>query len=380
MNEILQIEQAYHHAGARVKNIPALIKALKQWHADYPDYNFLHPCVIESRAALVYRHRLSSLAPKAFAELASIAIRHELYLKEDARILPFSPRKFERRAKKLMVLSYCVSLLTFARSASSDESATQTQLAAYSTPSYPSMQASIKISADGQQIFSLHRALLPGAPLVHAAYTKLKESKPANPRAAEKIRNYLLQAYRPEDGDPSYIASDIAEIAGYYAGYPEVVSLFEQLQDKKLSLKFKADNWQTQAWGNASAVHSVTIYFDTRVGAVKLLEDANCAANPACSIMPADALLHEFLHAKLMMLDSQHFIAEGGMMETLYPFEHEREVIDNENRLYSEMNRADGFFRPIRHRHIGNLVHVGCAVCLPGILLAQQSINQSGAF
>ena len=63
------------------------------------------------------------------------------------------------------------------------------------------------------------------------------------------------------------------------------------LQQKKLVLKYKANNWQAQAWGTQLAIDSVTIFFDTRVGAQLLYLD-NCQANPACNISPADALLH----------------------------------------------------------------------------------------
>jgi hypothetical protein len=58
------------------------------------------------------------------------------------------------------------------------------------------------------------------------------------------------------------------------------------------------------------------------------------------------------------------------MQQSLYPFEHEREVINQENQLYVQMNQEDGLFRPIRHQHIGVLVNVGCALCLPKEMLA----------
>jgi len=45
---------------------------------------------------------------------------------------------------------------------------------------------------------------------------------------------------------------------------------------------------------------------------------ADCKANPASHITPADALLHELLHAKLMIMDSAQFIKNGGMKPRLY--------------------------------------------------------------
>ncbi|MFK5947644.1 MAG: hypothetical protein QM500_02595, partial [Methylococcales bacterium] len=79
----------------------------------------------------------------------------------------------------------------------------------------------------------------------------------------------------------------------------------------------------------------------------------------------ADALLHELLHAKLMIVDSEEFIQNGGMKPTLYLFDHEKQVIEKENVLYSQMSDRDGLARPIRKRHTGNLMYASCALCLP---------------
>jgi len=134
-------------------------------------------------------------------------------------------------------------------------------------------------------------------------------------------------------------------------------------------LKYRAGYWQAQAWGNRYGVDSVTIFFDSRLGA-QLLNAPGCEANPACAISPADALLHELLHAKLMLLDSAHFIAEGGLNSTLYPFQHEHEVLMEENRLYQAMNQEDGRARALRQHHSGNLQRVECPACTPGVQIA----------
>jgi len=232
------------------------------------------------------------------------------------------------------------------------------------------MQAKIAVGHDGEKEISLRHTRLPTAEQVLASYAKQKPSMKVDGQAQGKIKNFLSVAYQPEPGDPSNIGSDIAHIAQYYAQYPQVIDLLEELRGKKLVLKYKANNWQAQAWGNQLSVDSVIIFFDTRVGA-QLLNHADCHANPACNISPADALLHELLHAKLMLIDSQHFIDSGGMQQTLYPFEHEREVIASENQLYHEMNQQDGLSRPLRNRHSGELFHVNCAACLPTETLAE---------
>ena len=231
------------------------------------------------------------------------------------------------------------------------------------------MQAKIEIGQDGEQVISLRQTRLPTAAQVLASSAKQKSLMKVDVEAEVKIRSFLSAAYQSEPGDPGNIGSDIDDIARYYAQYPQVIQLLEELQQKKLVLKYKANNWEAQAWGNQFSVDSVTIFFDTRIGA-QLLNQADCRANPACNISPADALLHELLHAKLMLLDSQHFIDSGNMQQTLYPFEHERDVIASENRLYHQMNQQDGMSRPLRNRHSGELFHVNCAACLPTETLA----------
>ncbi len=66
-----------------------------------------------------------------------------------------------------------------------------------------------------------------------------------------------------------------------------------------------------------------------------------------------------------MIVDSEEFIQYGGMKPTLYLFDHEKQVIKQENVLYSEMSHQDGLARPIRKRHTGNLMYASCALCLP---------------
>jgi hypothetical protein len=371
MSEILRIQQIYQRAENPVAGIPELTNSLSAWYSGYPEQNYLHPCVIKGRAAIVCQQNLSVIAPQAYAELQEITSHHQIYLKESTRSQQIDHCGLDRRNKKLILLTFCMNMLAASRLVTADEIFTHTMLAAYSSSTQSSMQLVSATGNDGKPIISLRHAALPSAQQVLDVYAKDKQTMQADPQAEMIIKNFLIDSYLAEANDPNYINHDLAEIAHYYAEYPAVIQLLEQFQGKKVQLKFKADNWQTQAWGTENQVNSVTVYFDTRIGAERLLNDANCNANPACSIAPADALLHELLHAKLMLLESQHFIDGGGMLQSLYPFEHEREVIDRENQLYAEMNHEDGMYRPIRHQHIGDLVHVGCAVCLPSVLVAK---------
>jgi hypothetical protein len=107
----------------------------------------------------------------------------------------------------------------------------------------------------------------------------------------------------------------------------------------------------------------VRIAFDTRIGAL-LGSDARAAGGPACRVSPADALLHELLHARAMLLDPSRFLAQGGLSGALYSHAHETAVIGEENILYRQMTGRDGIERPQRASHAGRLVQASCSVCV----------------
>jgi hypothetical protein len=372
MNEIITIKQTYRGASRQIDNLTELAKALNRWYQAHPEHNYLHPCVIEGRAALVCRRDLSRIAGQAFAELQAIADQYRIYLKQESRTQDVNHEFANRRKNITLVLTFCLGLMASSRMATAGDlpnTAAAGSMAAHLVMPINPMQTKIEIGQDGEQVISLRQTRLPTAAQVLASSAKQKPSMKVDVEAEVKIRSFLSAAYQQEPGDPGNIGGDIADIARYYAQYPQVIHLLEELQQKKLALKYKAGNWEAQAWGNQFSVDSVTIFFDTRVGA-QLLNQADCRANPACNISPADALLHELLHAKLMLLDSQHFIDSGNMQQTLYPFEHERDVIASENRLYHQMNQQDGMSRPLRNRHSGELFHVNCAACLPTEILA----------
>jgi hypothetical protein len=372
MNEILMIERVYRQAENGIENLSGLSAALKHWYQVYPEHNFLHPCVIEGKAALVCQRGLSLLESGAYAELAEIAASYGIFLKEDNRAADVG-REFSNRRKNIgLVLSFCVGLLASSRIVTAAEllNPMTTGMASVQLASPgDAMQASIAAAQNGDKVIRLRQAKLPSAQEVIAAYAEKQSALKVNQQAEISIKNLLKLAYQPEAADPAYIVNDLAEIADYYAKYPQVIQLLAELQTHKLVLKYKAGNWQAQAWGNQYAVDSVTITFDTRVAA-QLLNQADCQANPACDISPADALLHELLHAKLMLVESRHFIESGGMQPTLYNYEHEREVIANENQLYYQMNLQDGRSRPLRKEHAGRLFHVNCAACAPTELVS----------
>lgn len=185
------------------------------------------------------------------------------------------------------------------------------------------------------------------------------------PGAFERIRDLLHARYQAKPDDPDYFKPDLDRIAAYYSRFPEVLQLLSSLEGKAWHLSYGKNTWVTKATGTRVSVSQATVVFDPRMAAQLRFRKA-CSGNRRCTASPADALLHEFLHVRAMLLDSKRFIAQGGMAGALYPYTHEAEVISAENALYSAMARLDGLARPqrSRHKHMGKLVKASCAVCI----------------
>lgn len=360
------LDQAYAGHAQRL-DMAGLAKALHDWSLECPTHGFLHPCIIDGKPALVCQAGLSAIDQQAFTSLQIIARRYGLYLKEDSRLRDDTSILHNRRRNVGLVLSFCIGMMASSRVVTANDlqpvNAVQSVASQLAEP-VNQMQVKLSVNNDGVSVIRLRQHKPPTAAEVMAAYSQKQSTLSSDRLAKAEIADSLSSLYQAESADPDSIAPDLAAMADYFSHYPQAVNLIGELRGQKLTLKYQQNTWQTQAFGNQFGVDKVTIYFDTRLGA-QLLNDPGCDATPACSISPADALLHELLHAKLMLLDSQHFIEGGGMAQTLYPFQHEREVISHENQLYKDMNQLDGRYRPIRHRHSGELLQVSCPACTP---------------
>lgn len=365
MTEIDLLQQAFLGAQPPAGDLSGLAAALNRWYQQHPHCNFLHPCQIGGRPALVCQADLSRTHPAAFAELQAIAARHALFLKEDARRGEQAWTGGNRRRGLGLVLSFCIGLSAVSRSVGADELLPVNVVAG--SQQLPGPAAAVQTGvADhrGDGVIRLRHRRPSSAAEVLAAYSQKQPTLATDATVAADIAEFLISLYQKKSGDPATLSADLQTIADYFSRYPQAAALIDELRGQKIELNYQAGTWQTVAFGNQFGISNVTIHFDTRLGA-QLLGDPGCDATPACSIAPADALLHELLHAKLMLLDSAHFIAGGGLAPGLYPFEHEHEVIVEENRLFQAMNQSDGRARPIRHRHSGELLQVSCPACIP---------------
>jgi len=180
----------------------------------------------------------------------------------------------------------------------------------------------------------------------------------------EIIENILLEHYLASDDEPEHLQADIIQMARYLSQYPEAVELILSLADQAWKLRYAENTFETEVRGNAFQIKAVDIRFDSRAAA-KLRSHRSCETRAnACIASPADALLHELLHARSALLEPRKFIAQGGMNSVLYPYAHEYDVIQKENQLYKAMSDKDGIMRPQRHRHAGKLVASSCSFCI----------------
>ncbi len=346
-------------------SVSPLANQLQDWFYRHPEYPYLHPCIIDGQAALVCQAGLSQLAPVAYNELIKICQNYNVYLKQDARSSD-QQISVNRRSQTALVLGFCLGMLsapTLARDTGFDGLKQKQQVSSQLLAKSGHISAQL-MQKNGKKVISLRHVRPPSAEAVLEAYKQKKSLQAVDAQAEYKIHRFLKQAYLHQAGDPAGIKADLQKIAAYYAKFPQVIELIEQLSQKKVLLKYKKSHWQAQALGTQYSVDQVTVFFDTRIGAQLWLHQ-DCHASPACHITPADALLHELLHAKLMIVDSEEFIRNGGMKPTLYLFDHEKQVIAEENALYTQMTEQDGLVRPIRKRHSGDLHFASCALCLP---------------
>lgn len=311
---------------------------------------FVHPCVINGLPHIVYSRGLQKKSPELFTKLTQHYEGKGYVLKEDQRSDGFS-NKYKNERKKWAPLFLFTASLIFESSAFADMEVDVNELASLQNQqnvelqliSNRSIREQIKVSVANSEIFN--------------SKTKIKST------LAQFLFDEFNKRYHRQEQDPDYIINDLKEIANYYSDFPESVRLIKDLEDKNWILSFDENNWVTTGSGSMLNVDKAVIHFNTR-SAAQLRLNNGCADNPVCIASPADALLHELLHAHSMLVNSEEFIAQGGMNNVMYPYQHEYAVIDAERHLYANMSSQDKVKRPQRREHTGRTVKARCPTCI----------------
>lgn len=309
---------------------------------------YIHPCVINNQPHIVYPRGLRTQEPELFRSLQDHYRRKGYALKEDQRLCSPTQRRAHERRRWATILLFTTDLII--------------EGAAFADTN---TQSDVETHTD-QKVELL---LVPNSANIHPAdelhVLPPQKTKPAaiNPAASSRIYDLLSRRYKRQDSDPGYILDDFRDIANYYSGFPEVVDMLDNLNGKNWNLVYDERSWVTVARGNAFQISSASVHFNTR-SAAQLKMYNRCKDNPVCIASPADALLHELLHAHSMLVNTREFLEQGGMNRVLYPYKHEYAIIDAERKLYANMSRRDAIKRPQRIDHIGRLVKAQCPTCI----------------
>lgn len=180
----------------------------------------------------------------------------------------------------------------------------------------------------------------------------------------QQASQLLLKKWIKTAKDPVYFADDIQSMAAYIAARPEAFELLMSLQNQPWSMHYRTGDFRTEVKGSRFMVNRVKVYFDSRSAAV-FASHAACEEDARqCIASPVDGFLHELLHVKLALTETEEFIRMGGMNPSAYPHRHEREVISLEREIYQAMSEHDQQPRPSRRSHVGQLVAASCVTCV----------------
>lgn len=310
----------------------------------------VHPCIINGEPYVVYPKGLREQSPELFQRLKTHFEQRGYKLKEDQRSGKSSSGHHHERRRWVPALLFTASLLfEGAAHAEVDHHAHNHDHAAH-------------------QNHNVELYLVPNEPIrdeIRQATRSedLTEATKFKNKIAQRLFNQMRKHYKKQESDPDYILEDFKQIANYYSQFPEVVALLSALEKKNWELQYDRDNWVTVASGNIFEVKKAVIHFNTRAAAQLRLNNG-CKQNPVCIASPADALLHELLHTYSMLINTEEFIAQGGMNNLMYPYKHEYSIIKQERNLYTKMSMTDTVKRPHRVDHTGRLVRTSCPTCI----------------
>jgi len=333
-----------------------LTKSVKRKHRVLKT-SHVHPCIFRGRVTLFYSRDLLQQKPSLFRKLQEFTNRYKICLKADRRT-HHENKQNERRSNWLTIPILSLGLIFSTQNFAGeyqDEYQMGERIDKQTTntlgiipPTNSSRNRSVEKDyqqSQTEQISSLQ--------IRHNAENEKNIS----------LISGILFSHLGDNDAPEYINEDLHALAEYYSRFPEAVNLLQSIKGEPWLLQYGKNKWATQVTGTKLNIHSAKVIFDTRAAA-QLRLSPKCKNNPKCIASPADALLHELLHVQAVLLDSDRFLAKGGMKSHLYPTLHEMDIIKSEKILYKKMEKADGVKRPQRTRHAGKIKASSCVTCI----------------
>ncbi len=328
-------------------------KSLHQYIQALPlkyQHIYVHPCVINKQACIVYPSGLEKQSPALYQQLKHYFTEKGFALKEEQRTENVKKFHSHDRRRWMPMLLFTASML-FENNVAANTVLNENKQSAGATQH----QVELRLIPDSQIINERQQ-------LIFDKNIKPK-TQSLKSHTASKLYAILNAHYIWKEGDPGYIQSDLKEMAAYYSQFPEVVNLIVSLKNKNWVLSYDENTWSTVASGSVLHVDKATIHFNTR-SAAKLKLHNSCKENPVCIASPADALLHELLHTHSMLVKTDEFIQHGGMNVQRYPYQHEYAIIKSERELYASMSKSDAIKRPQRNEHAGRKIIASCVTCI----------------
>lgn len=329
---------------------------------------YVHPCIIGNTPHIVYPRGLAKNAPEFFNQLKHHFETRGYQLREDQR--DKEQKHYNNQRRKWAPLLFFTAGMLFENAAFADTHVDIVDEVQAEQVVELQLMSNRQVLDQIPTEINLKHQTAPDSELENAADSSLNDNMINNMdddldtiANSDFIYDLLKMHYQVLPQDPEHIARDFRDIANYYSEFNEVVALFRALENKPWSLVFDENNWMTIATGSAFNVNEATIHFNTRTAA-QLRLNASCKDNPVCIASPADALLHELLHANNILNETEQFLASGGMNKVMYPYQHENHIIKSERTLYAAMSKTDSLKRPHRRSHAGRIVRASCPTCI----------------
>ncbi|WP_188149462.1 hypothetical protein [Teredinibacter waterburyi] len=325
--------------------------------------HLFHSCVINGEPHIVHARNLPEQDPTSFSTLTAYAKQQGIRLLAERRS-EITRIAADRRKSWLPILLLTISMNAEPTLADADKHDAETHISAQHGWSkqldlIDTLGPIESANHQDQKADALWFERAASATDKAKISTSAKKARAISNRLLKNLKKHFRQA--PED--PEDIRDSVQELARYYSRFPKVVALLDSLEDAPWELHYQASTFKTEVTGTRLKVASAKIFFDPNTGAKLKFHDRCDEKIQHCVASPADALLHELLHASDMLLNSEAFIASGGMGALIYPFEHEHKTIRRENALYHSMTAIDQQPRPLRNDHTGRYIMVACSTC-----------------
>ena len=364
------------------------LEVQSEWAEFYPEQikEHLHPCFIQGDSCFITRKGLKKQHPAAYACLVSIAIRYGIRVMEDRRNKSIEVKQ-DRRQKIVLAVGLLVGICAEQTALANNESLINTvdQDIAMILHDPADSASEARLNRRTDQNLKTHLQAKKTSKGTVRIGTRTVSISVKEQLHMEKILSCLngkqhqeicvspdyTQIQRVEDILSRHLSEHsrtdaqampvIEKIAYYYAHYPEVVALLKDIDRLNWTLNSIHKDFKAQAIIQQHKVQQVDVFFDP-YHAAQMIFAHRCSNMPVCTVSPADALLHELLHAKIMLEQPHEYAKQNA--HSLYPVEHEHDVITLENSFYQAMSARDSLPRPIRSSHTATLVEVDCPVCI----------------